>query len=192
MKQPKIFYFCFSDNQSSGGSKEIYRHVEILTKYGYQAFVLHTQRDFKITWFNHQVEIIDLEIFQNLFDSESDFLVFPEDLGNDILSFPGKKLIFNQNIYYGFETFSLQKSALYPYLHSDVKGALVVSEHNQEPLKFAYPELDIFRIYYGVDAEKFPFQPLSKKKKRLPAIPPKGLSIAYFFITFCSRDRNRA
>ena len=91
MPLPKIFYFCFSDNQPSGGNKEIYKHVHILNRYNYQAFVLPPKKEFKITWFNHQTKIVDLDEFKNLFDKQRDFIVLPEDLGSDILSSPGKK-----------------------------------------------------------------------------------------------------
>ncbi len=173
MTQLKIFYFCFSDNQSSGGNKEIYRHVEILTRHNYQAFILHMTKGFKLTWFNHQVNVIDLDTFKALFDQKKDFIVLPEDLGNDILSFPGKKLIFNQNIYYGFHTFSLQKPVSYPYLCPEVRGALVVSEHNRKYLSFAYPNLDVYKVRCGVDSEKFAFRHLNQKKKQIACNPAK-------------------
>lgn len=88
--QLKIFYFCFSDNQCSGGNKETYKHVHILNRYNYQAFVLHPKKKFKITWFNHQTKIVDLDEFNKLFDKQRYFIVLPEDLGSDILSFPKK------------------------------------------------------------------------------------------------------
>lgn len=146
MKKLKIFYFCFSDNQFSGGNKEIYKHIDILNKYNYQAFVLHTTKDFTITWFQHNTKIIYLEEFQQIFDEKTDFIALPEDVGIEILTFPEKKLIFNQNIYYGFQIFHLQKPE-YPYLHSEVFGALVVSEHNREYLNYAYPNLDVSRVF---------------------------------------------
>lgn len=185
MKQPKIFYFCFSDNQSSGGNKEIYRHVDILNKHNYQAFILHTAAGFKVTWFDHHTKIINLDKFKSLFDPETDFIVFPEDYGNDILCFPGKKIIFNQNVYYGFHIFSLQKPVSYPYLHPDIKGVMVVSDHNEKYLHFAYPELNIFRVYCGVNSETFAFRPLSQKKKIIacnPAKRPLDISLLYHLL----------
>ena len=185
MEQPKIFYFCFSDNQTSGGNKQIYKHVDILNKYGYQAFVLHPTEEFKITWFSHYTKIVDLNTFNELFDKERDFIVLPEDLGTDILTFPGKKLIFNQNVYYGFHSFQSKKPEVYPYLYPEVKGVLVVSEHNKRYLKFAYPKLDIFRVCSGIDREIFSWQPLSKKKKKIacnPAKRPLDISLLYHIL----------
>jgi glycosyltransferase involved in cell wall biosynthesis len=185
MKESKIFYFCFSDNQSSGGNKEIYRHVDILNKYNYQAFVLHPTKGFKVTWFDHQTKVVDLDTFNNLFDPERDFIVLPEDLGSEILCFSGKKVIFNQNVYYGFHTFSFQKPDFYPYLHPDIKGVLVVSKHNEKYLRFAYPKLDFFRVYCGVNLETFAFQPLRKKKKVIacnPAKRPLDISLLYHLL----------
>ncbi len=185
MKESKIFYFCFSDNQSSGGNKEIYRHVDILNKYNYQTFVLHPTKGFEVTWFDHQTKVVDLDTFNNLFDPERDFVVLPEDLGSEILCFPGKKVIFNQNVYYGFQTFSFQKPDFYPYLHPDIKGVLVVSMHNEKYLNFAYPKLDLFRVYCGVNLETFAFQPLKKKKKMIacnPAKRPLDISLLYHLL----------
>lgn len=192
MHKPKIFYFCFSDNQSSGGNKEIYRHVDILNRFNYQAFVLHTQTDFIITWFNHTTKIVDLDAFNKLFDKERDFLVLPEDLGSGILSFPGKKVIFNQNIYYGFRIFDWQKPEPYPYLHCDVRGVLVVSEHSKKYLSFAYPELDIFRVYCGLDTNKFAFKYLHQKKKKIacnPAKRPLDISLLYHLLQSRAEQR---
>lgn len=185
MQLPKIFYFCFSDNQTSGGNKEIYRHVDLLNKNSYQAFVLHTTKGFKITWFNHETNIIDSDAFSKLFNKEKDFLVLPEDVGNDILSFCGKKIIFNQNVYYGFRIFNWQKPQLYPYLHSEVRGVLVVSEHNKKYLSFAYPELDVFRVFCGVNSDKFAFRSLKNKKKQIacnPAKRPLDISLLYHLL----------
>jgi len=36
------------------------------------AFVLHTKK--RITWFNHDTKIVDLDAFNNLFDKEKDFI----------------------------------------------------------------------------------------------------------------------
>jgi len=185
MTHQKIFYFCFSDNQSSGGNKEIYKHSEVLNKHGYESYILHTTTNFKITWFNHNANIVYLDTFNKIFDKRQDFIVLPEDVGNDILTFPGNKIVFNQNIYYGFHIFNKKKPQMYPYLHSEVKGALVVSEHNKSYLKFAYPQLDIFRVFCGVDVNKFKFRPLKKKKKKIacnPAKRPLDIAILYHIL----------
>lgn len=188
MRHQKIFYFCFSDNQSSGGNKEIYKHTEILNNNGYEAYVLHTTVNFKITWFPHNARIIYIDAFEQLFDKQTDFIVLPEDLGYDILSFPGNKIIFNQNMYYGFHIFGKQKPQTYPYLHSDIKGALVVSEHNKNYLKFAYPQLDVFRVFCGVDLSKFSYQSLKNKKKKIACNPAKRpLDIAAVYHILQSR-----
>ena len=189
MKQPKIFYFCASVNKALGGHKEIYRHVDILNKYNYQAFVIHKTKEFKITWFNHETKIVSLEEFHNVFDKERDFIVLPEEFGGDILFYSGNKVIFNQNVYYGYRAFYLQKHEPYSYLHSELKGVLVVSEHNRKCLNFAYPKLDIFRVCCGVDLEKFAFQPLSKKKKKIACNPEKRrLDISLLYHVLQSRS----
>jgi hypothetical protein len=174
MVQPKIFYFCYDHQKPTGGQKSIYRHVDILNKCGYPSFVLHMQKGFRLAWFDNETTVVSLEEFQTLYQPESDFLVLPEDLGEKILDFPGKKIIFNQNCYYGFHCLGFQKPRRYPYLDSDIKGVFVVSDHNREYLRFAYPALRMHRIYYGIDPNRFTYQPIHKKKKAIACLPAKN------------------
>jgi hypothetical protein len=185
MPEPNIFYFCYDHNRPTGGNKCIYRHVDILNKHNYKAFVLHTRKDFKLTWFGHQTPIVDLGTFKKVFARDKDFIVLPEDLGNNILTFPGKKIIFNQNIYYGFANFGFKRPLFYPYLHPDTQGVMVVSEHSQKYMKFTYPKLNIFRVYNWLDFENFTFRPLRHKKKKIAFNPdkkPLDLGLVYHIL----------
>lgn len=152
----------------------MYRHVDILNKHGYNAFVLHIQDGFRLTWFSNETKVVGLSEFKKMYDIERDFIACPEDLGNRILSFPGRKVIVNQNCYYGFYCFDFQKPQLYPYLHPDIKGVIVKSDHNKEYLGFAYPGLKIYRVYNSIDPEKFVYQPIRNKKKMIACLPSKN------------------
>jgi hypothetical protein len=186
MEKSKIFYFCHDHSQPSGGNKEIYKHVNFLNKSNYQAFVVHRNSDFKISWFEHQALVISLEEFKDQFRPKYDFVVLPEDLGESILEIPGNKVVFNQNIYYAFHNFLLRE-VTYPY-QGNVKAALVVSRHNQEYMGFAYPELKTFRVYCGVDTTTFAFKPLKEKHKKIVCNPAKRpLDIAFVYHLLQSR-----
>jgi Glycosyl transferases group 1 len=47
----RIFYECKDVTAPSGGVRRLYRHVEILNRHGFQAYVLHHTPGFKPTWF---------------------------------------------------------------------------------------------------------------------------------------------
>jgi glycosyltransferase involved in cell wall biosynthesis len=53
----KIIYYCPCNDQPSGGVKVIYKHVEILAKRGFEAFVLHDEANFVCNWFEHESPI---------------------------------------------------------------------------------------------------------------------------------------
>lgn len=152
----------------------MYRHVDILNRNGYRAFALHAGKDFKLNWFDNETNIICMDDFGKVYNPANDFIVLPEDLGNNILSFPGKKIIFNQGAYLGFYCLGFEKPQIYPYLHPDTKAVMVVSDHNKDYLSFAYPESKIYRVYNGIESEKFIYQPLSKKKKIISCLPSKN------------------
>ena len=174
MTDPQIFYLCYDHQKPSGGQKQMYRHVDILNKHGYRAFAMHAQRGFCLNWFAHNTNVICMDDFGEIYDPANDFIVLPEDLGDSILSFPGKKIIFNQGAYLGFYSLGLKKPRIYPYVHPEVKAVIVVSDHNRDYLSFVYPELKIYRVYNGVDPDKYIYQPIDKKSKQIACLPSKN------------------
>lgn len=53
----KIYFLCPNETRPVGGIKVIYRHVDILNKNGFSAYVLHTKKGFKCTWFKNNSRI---------------------------------------------------------------------------------------------------------------------------------------
>lgn len=174
MKQAKIFYFCYDHQKPTGGQKQMYRHIDILNRNGYQAYILHTQKGFRLRWFENNTKVIDGEEFTKLYNKRTDYIVLPEDLGIRILAFPGRKIIFNQNIYYGFNSFGFNKINKWPYLDKNVKFVMIVSSHNQRYLQFIFPNVRIRRIYYGVNPKKFIYKSVEQKKKMITILPGKA------------------
>jgi glycosyltransferase involved in cell wall biosynthesis len=72
----RILYESVDLSSPSGGIRRLYRHVEILNKYGLRASVLHHRRGFKPGWFatNAPVEYWDAGFTLNA----GDILVIPE------------------------------------------------------------------------------------------------------------------
>lgn len=170
----KIFYFCYDHQRPSGGQKQMYRHVDILNKNGYQAYAVHKTVGFRLIWFENETKVISRRAFNRLYNKKTDYLVFPEDLGNKISLFAGKKIIFNQNIYYGFNVFGFNKTETSPYLDKDVKFVMTVSSHNERYLKFIFPNVAIRRVYNGIDSHEFTYKSLEQKKKIIVLVPGKS------------------
>ncbi len=166
----RIFYFCFDHNRPTGGIKQIYRHVDVLCRHGYKAFVLHDTPGARATWFANETPVVDRATFTRMHDPAADFVVLPEDLGNRFFEFPGRKVIFNQNVYYGFAIFGWSLPPRYPDLDPNVIAVLAVSDHNAEYLRFAYPRAHILRVRYAVDATRFTARPLADKKKLIVCV----------------------
>jgi hypothetical protein len=72
----RILYESVDVPSPSGGIRRLYRHVEILNKYGLRASILHHRRGFKLGWFatNAPVEYWDAGFTLQA----SDILVIPE------------------------------------------------------------------------------------------------------------------
>jgi len=182
-----IYYFCYSHNRPTGGQKETYKHVDILNASGYQAFAVHTAKGFRLTWFENRTKTVHFDEFRRIFNQEQDYIVLPEDLGSKILNFPGKKVIFNKGIYNGFVSFGDKKPPVYPYHHPEVICVLTVSDHNSEHLRFAYPNLDVIRVYPGIDSDLFAYKPLREKRQCITYVPKSLPALLSLYHTLQSR-----
>lgn len=166
----RIFYVMYDSNKPSGGEKDSYQHVDILNRSGFEAFALHNLSNVKLTWFKNETKVIDSRGFWSLYDASTDYLVIPEPMGRMISSFPGKKVIFNKNLYFGFAALGPRRVADNPYLAADVVAAFSVSIHNFDHLKFAFPNLRLFRMYCHIDCSVFKFRPLKDKRKTIACV----------------------
>src|ERR1700730_4869025 len=101
MPLPKIFYLMYDIDAPSGGEKHSYQHVDLLNANGFEAYALHKLPRYRHTWFENETRVIDMEAFWNIYDREKDYIVVPEPLGRQILTYPGKLVIFNKNLYTG-------------------------------------------------------------------------------------------
>lgn len=167
-----IYILCPDDNTPHGGIKKLYRQVDVLNKNGFNAAILHQAQGFKCTWFEHSTPIIYVE---NAEITELDFLLVPETYGLKITRIGKgiKKVIFNQNAYYSFNDYSLDKNNLItPYLDKDVVAVLVVSEDNKQYLQYVFPQQKVSRIRNGINLSLFKDQ--SKKKQKIAFMTAKS------------------
>lgn len=169
-----IYYFAYDHEKPRGGQKSAYRHVDILRAQGLDAFVLHTAPGCRLTWFDNETPVVDAASLRARFDPVHDVVALPEDLGVRIGSFPGRKVILNQNVYYGFYAFGFRQPPEYPYLRGDVIGAIVKSEHNRDYLRFAFPNLAVHRVVNGIDATRFVYRDPCGRRPAFAYVPTKA------------------
>lgn len=192
---------CPSFDTPCGGVKQIYRHVDILNRNGFSAFVLHQQQGFRCTWFDNNTRIAyksdfrerhwlatparrlrnsliaflaKRTIHEEVRIERMDCLVLPEIAGPDAVDIEKgtAKVIFNQNAYLTFSGYSFGKEQLRtPYLNKDVMAVMVVSEDSRSYLKYVFPNLNLVRLHNGIDARFFHYSPI--KKKQIAFMPRK-------------------
>ena len=153
----KIYVICPDTNSRHGGIKKLYCHVDVLNKNGFDASIIHENIGFKCNWFENNTKV---NYISEINFDDTDYLVIPEiygpNLGNVCKGV--KKVIFNQNAYYSFQGYSLEKSDLNTaYTSEDVEAVIVVSEDSEQYLKYTFPNLKIFRIHYGIDSNIFQY-----------------------------------
>src|SRR5688572_7415339 len=131
----RIYYACFAHDEPRGGIKVIYRHVDLLNRAGLEAYVFHPQEKFRVSWFEHDTAIVGPRELARSYDARRDVLVLPEDMiaipaGRELVEGPGKKVIFNQNVFFGFGVFGTAPPGRSPYRAKGVRAVFAVSDHN--------------------------------------------------------------
>jgi hypothetical protein len=168
MKAPRIGVLCPDYPAPAGGIRRLYRHVDVLCRHGFDAFILHDKPGFRCTWFENTTPVL-ARTATTL--SPDDFLVVPEVLGPGVASIAVgvPKVIFNQNAYLTFAGYPAHGLAeQYPYQHPDVVAVFCVSEDNAAYLRYAFPKLPLFRLHYGIDSVFAP-----RPKRRAIAYMPR-------------------
>jgi glycosyltransferase involved in cell wall biosynthesis len=171
MSSPRIFYFCYDHNNPTGGQKITYQHVDILNRNGFSAFALHSKPGFRLTWFENSTCTIDRTTFDQVFDTKRDYIVLPEDLGSRINLIPGKKVIFDKNLYYGFSVLEPKHGSSYPALAPNIIAIFTLSEHNRKHLQFAYPSVKIIKVDSDICTDTFQYRPLESKEALISCVP---------------------
>jgi hypothetical protein len=163
--RPRVFYHCYRHQSPTGGQKRTYRHVDILNASGEEAYVVHPGGPYRLTWFDNDTAVMPEADFQATFDVARDYLVLPEDLGHRVADYPGRKILFNKNVFLGFA--ALDNDTPSPYTRPDVVGAFTVSMHNAACLRIAYPALPIYTVGTFIDPARFRYRPLAAKEPQI-------------------------
>lgn len=187
---PQVLVLSPDENSPIGGVRVLYRHVDILNKYGISAAIMHLKPGFRCTWFANNTPVV---YYSPELLRRSEYIVIPEIYGalanreivikrKNILGIRKrvhlnishlKKVIFNQNAHYTFDHHPLELDKREtPYLCPDVKASLVVSEHNRRFVQSLFPQHPVHRIHLGINHEEFYDQPA--KKKQIAFMPRKN------------------
>lgn len=104
------------------------------------------------------------------YDSGRDYLVLPEDLGDRIAVFSGRKIIFNKSLWYGFRSLGYELRAEYG-TYEGVIAVLVMSEHNRVHLELACPAVPVFVVRPSIDVDAFHAAPCISGSLSSPGYP---------------------
>ncbi len=172
-----IYFYCYDLNIPSGGIRVLYKHVDVLNKNGFPAFILHQNPGFRCTWFENVTQVtnaVETRITPN------DYLVIPEEIFAEISKLAGgiRKIVFNQNCYYTFSHgYSLDKTEkIISYQDKEVIAALVVSDDSRRYLSYAFPELKVIKIHNSIDPQLFSYN--EARKPLISFMPRKHLDDA--------------
>jgi hypothetical protein len=189
MRGPRIFYHCYDNDTPSGGQKHMYQHVDVLNRNGIESYVLHGKPNYRLTWFENETPVVDFEGFRRMVDEQRDYVVVSENVGSRIDRLPCRKVVFNKNLFYGYN--SLRPAAINLYDRRDVVAAMAVSDHNLNSLRFAHPQLTIFRVYTDARPERFPYRPIVEKQREIVSIvkPQRSFQTLAIYHTLESRSR---
>ncbi|GIZ14548.1 glycosyltransferase [Capnocytophaga catalasegens] len=197
----KIYFVCPNNKQATGGVKQIYRQVEILTKNGFNACVLHEKIGKKERWFDttgipikyspflfkklkymlykrkigfiEKLKLFFLKKKSKKIEKDA-ILVFPEIYGNCIHKIEPdiKKVIFNQNCFYTFNGYHIEENlTTNPYTHPKTLASIVVSENSRQYLEYTFSNAKIFRLHLGINHKVFYLE--QKKEKQICFMPRK-------------------
>jgi len=133
--------------------------------------------------------VIDYPSFWNIYNKDRDFIVLPEPLGPQIQAFPGKKVIFNKSLYYGFRTFGAKRDAYDVYADETVAAVFAVSDHNLSHLRFAFPGIKLFRVYTHIDCQLFRYREPAQKKKKIACVLKAKEPLTVLYQMLRSRSR---
>ncbi len=174
LNESRIFFYCPDVDKPIGGTKILYRQVDVLRRGGFPAFGLHVTPGYRYSWFENQTALAYVRDIQW---TPNDILVMPEIFALELCKqFPlPQKVIFNQNCYLTFAAYvEIAKDRSYiPYLDStQVLATITVSEDSANYLRYAFPSQRIFQISSSIDTKVF--YPSYEKEKLIAYMPRKN------------------
>jgi glycosyltransferase involved in cell wall biosynthesis len=172
-KEKTIYFLAPDYDKPSGGNRVIYQHVDILNAAGISSAVVHQRRGFRYSWFANTTRI---QSVAEAALSSRDLLVVPEmdvDLVRRLNS-NIRVVVFNQNSHLTWKRHN--SSAIYDA--ANVRAVIVVSQHNQDMINFAFPRAITFRVNLSLD-EKLFHPPDVAAERKITYMPRRGADDAH-------------
>jgi len=177
LPQPRIFYLAPDFIQPSWGIALLYRHVGILRKHGFEAWILHRQSGFSVPWIEDQppIRYLDEKDFKI---EEQDVLVVPEVLAKDALNLPFtcRRFVFVQGAFLILKPFEEAIS----YSELGYEGAIAILPHVKEVLERHF-DIDAFVIPPFIADYFFSMNPEKHREPRLLLFPKEGYRAAGYY-----------
>ena len=174
-----IYFFTLdTKGNPTAGVANIYEHVKVLTKLGYQAHILHEKNDYRIHANEHGAGIVDWlgeeygELShvsienQKLNISAKDILVIPEVFANlmeQCKAFPCKKVVLSQSYDYILEILPLGAS----WSNYGFNDVITTSQKQADYIKGLFPTINTHIIPISIPSY---FKPTDEIKKPIISI----------------------
>jgi glycosyltransferase involved in cell wall biosynthesis len=167
--RPRVLYLAPDLAAPSGGTRTIYRHVDLLNAAGIDAAVVHRRPGFRCEWFPNSTPVLAAG---KVAPDPLDVLVVPEwnAVGFHRLPAAPRKIIFNQGPYHTFDHVPFDGTAPgHPYRAvENLVAMLTVSLDGATLLRYAFPDIPVSQVRAVVDSRLF-----------LPPDLPAGRRIAF-------------
>ncbi len=167
----RILYHCRDVEAPSGGVRRLYRHVEVLSKNGYQAAILHRARGFRPAWFESSAPITYWD--REAYLSEEDILVIPEghiDVLASTALLPCRRLVIALNWANIFRHLPIGLD----WRHFGLSGIIAGSDYESEFIKRTMG-LASTTIPSGTDSSLF--YPMADKRRQIAYMPRKNADV---------------
>ena len=156
----RIFYICPDLETPSGGIKQLYTHVRILRENGYDAYIVHSQKGFKVNWFENNVPIVYTS--SSLVVNSDDTLVIAEGYPQNmklLMPLPAKKVVIALNPAYAFEMASIGEN----WKNYGIKWVMAGARVIEDLIRWSMGINNIHTIGIAVDYDMFNYVPQIKK-----------------------------
>ncbi len=180
----RILYFCPDFPQPSGGIKTLYRHAQRLVELGFDAWIVHQKRPFRVTW--HGYEAPTLWLSERPQFRSQDILVIPEvmpQIMQQTARFAGERIVI-----------ALSWSPTYWNLPSGqdwrtygIERVLTKSPLIQSYLRWSM-DIEATLISEYVNEERYRYTPESKRPK-VCYLTRKERSAAWLHSLLCAKGK---
>ena len=165
----RIMYFCPDFVLPSGGIKVLYRHVFQLNRMGLDAYIIHHNQKFSVTWHDFKVPVLSLDESPEF--TSKDILVFPEgmvDLIKSTKQFKCIQVIIPLNPFYIYRSLPAGEDWNDYGITQIITPSPVIKEFVEWSMGISVTLIDEY-----IDTERYCYQ-AEKKIKQIVYMPRKS------------------